>query len=403
MYKFILFFCFLSVGCPGGLCGDNSLDEGEACDDGNTNNADGCEANCSLPVCQNGILDPGEVCFFEPVEVKTDIAPGEVVVADFNNDGALDLVTANVAGQSLSVLLGDGSGGFSRLPDVELAQVTFFVAVGDLDGDGVLDLTASLPVLNRVEVFRGLGDGSFDPLVTLSVSDPDSLVVADFNGDELPDLASTSDTGVAVFRNDGAGGFLAPLFSSSPSRLFALQTRDFNNDGSLDLVAIEDNQDTFLLLFGNGTGNFAAQTSQPAGKGPVALLTEDFNSDNLLDLALGRLSADEVSILVGNDVGVFSETQTIGVRSPFALAAGDINSDGVLDIAAASGLDQKNTAHLAVSLGDGAGSFALPLLFSAGLADPRGLVLADFNGDGALDTAMTDQFNGQVIVFLSEP
>jgi FG-GAP-like repeat len=272
-----------------------------------------------------------------------------------------------------------------------------------LDGDGALDLASSLSQLDRVEVFHGLGDGLFEPMVTLSVVDPDSLVVVDLNGDKLQDLVSTSDTGVAVFRNDGAGGFLAPLFSSSPSRLFALQTRDFNNDGSLDLVAIEDNQDTFLLLLGNGTGNFAAQTSQPAGEGPVALLTDDFNGDDALDLALGRLFAAEVSVLVGNDVGVFSETQTIGVRSPFALASGDINGDGTLDLGAASGLDQKNVAHLAVSLGNGAGSFALPLLFSVGLADPRGLALADFNRDGALDAALADSGFSRVLVFLSQP
>jgi cysteine-rich repeat protein len=401
MYKFMIVLCFLSAGCSE-VCGNALLEAGEACDDANLTNADGCEANCTLPACQNGIVDPGEVCFFAPVEIETDFGPQQIVAADLNRDGVLDLVTANT-GFSLSVLLGDGFGGFSRLPDVELAQVTFFVAVGDLDEDGILDLAASLPVLNRVEVFRGIGDGSFAPLVTLPVIDPDSLVIDDFNSDELPDLASTSDTGVEIFLNNGEGGFLSPRFSSSPSRLFDLQTADFNNDGSLDLVAIEDNQDTFLLLLGDGAGNFAAQTSQSAGKGPVALLVEDFSGDNVFDLVVGRLFSSEVGLLIGEELGIFSEVQTIEIRSPSALVAGDINSDSILDVAVSSGLDQENVAHLAVSLGDGTGSFDSPLLFSAGLADPRGLVLADFNEDGALDAALAEQGLGRVLVFLSEP
>jgi cysteine-rich repeat protein len=64
MYKFMIALCFLSIGCSEAVCGDTSLDEGEACDDGNTENADGCEANCSLPSCQNGIVDPNEVCLY---------------------------------------------------------------------------------------------------------------------------------------------------------------------------------------------------------------------------------------------------------------------------------------------------------------------------------------------------
>jgi cysteine-rich repeat protein len=404
MRRLLILFSVLFGGCPGVVCGDGVLDSDEACDDGNTANADGCEADCSLPACGNGIVDPGEACFFEPVEVETDIAPTGVVAEDLNGDGTPDLVTANAAGNSLSVLLGDGVGGFVRSPDIELGQITFFAAVGEFDGDGVLDVAASLPNLNEIKVFRGLGDGSFASLVTLPVVDPDSLIVADFNGDQLPDLASTSDTEIVVFRNNGAGGFLAPLFSEAGSRIFELKSGDFNGDELPDLVALtKDNEDTFLVLLGDSAGNFAVQAPETAGDGSVALLAADLSGDSFFDVAIGHLSAGEISVLNGDDVGVFVETQTIGVRSPFALVAGDINGDGALDIAAASGLDQKNVAHLAVSLSNGAGSFALPLLFPAGPADPRGLVLADFNGDGALDAAMTDQGFGRVLVFLSQP
>jgi cysteine-rich repeat protein len=402
MYQFMIALCFLSVGCSE-VCGDGALESGEACDDGNTLNADGCEANCSLPACNNGIVDPGEVCFFNPTLFETDETPVDIVVADFNRDGALDLVTANSGGLSLSVLLGDGAGGFARASDIDLVQFTSFVAVGDFDGDGILDLAASLSQLDRIEVFRGVGDGSFDPLVTIPVIDPDSLVIADLNGDKLLDLVSTSGTGVAVLLNNGAGNFLASRFSDAVSLVVGLASGDFNGDGEIDLVVTHGFvEDAFRVLLGDGAGNFLVQAPQPSGEAGD-ILTDDFNNDGILDLAVGSFLASEISVFTGDDLGIFSEAQTIDIRSPSALAAGDINSDGVLDLAVSSGLDQKNTAHLAVSLGDGAGSFALPLLFSTGFSGLSGLVLADLNEDGALDAVLTDQSFGRVFVFLSEP
>jgi cysteine-rich repeat protein len=397
----LLLLCFLSVGCPGGICGNNSLDAGEVCDDGNNLNADGCEANCSLPACQNGIVDPDEVCFFEPVKFETDFSPQEVVAADLNGDGALDLVTTNTA-ESLSVLLGDGAGDFSRLSDVDVTEGGDGLVVADLDGDNILDLVSSSSIFNKIEVFRGLGDGSFSLLVALSVFDPDSLVVADFNGDQLPDLASTSDTGVAVFRNDGAGGFLAPLFSEAGSRIFELKSGDFNGDSVLDLVALtKDNEDTFLVQLGDGAGNFAVQPPQASGNSSVALLAADVSGDGLLDVSIGHLSG-EVSILEGNGAGLFSEAQTLSVFGPVALAAGDLNGDGLLDVAVASDLDFKFSSHLGLLLG-GAEDFEVLPLLPASNGNLRGIALADLNKDGAIDAALTDQSNAQVVVFLFEP
>lgn len=162
MRSFLLSLCFLSLGCPGGLCGDNALDLGEACDDGNTANADGCEADCSLPACENGVIDPGEVCLLLPTELETDEAPSDLITADLNGDSLPDIATANAGGQSLTVFLGDGFGVFTRLPEVELGVFGSRLTVGDFDGDNSQDLAALLKGLDLVRVFRGLGDGSFE-------------------------------------------------------------------------------------------------------------------------------------------------------------------------------------------------------------------------------------------------
>lgn len=57
----------LGIGCgqapPPPACGDAVLDEGEVCDDGNTQSGDGCRADClGEEICGDGLLDPGEQC-----------------------------------------------------------------------------------------------------------------------------------------------------------------------------------------------------------------------------------------------------------------------------------------------------------------------------------------------------
>jgi cysteine-rich repeat protein len=401
MRTVLLSLCFLAVGCPGGLCGDNSLDAGEACDDGNTSNADGCEANCSLPDCNNGIVDPGEVCLLGPVSITTDTAPQEVIAIDLDGDGNLDLVTANAAGESLSVLLGDSTGGFARLPEVELGINTFAVVAEDFNDDGVLDLASSLQDLDQINIFRGIGDGAFAPLETLSAASPGSMVVADVNNDQFPDLvAATFGTGISVFLNDGGTGFSAPRVFSTPSVVSALVATNVVGNSSLDVVVTLFSTDELAVLEGDGTGDFVLQTPQTAGNGSGSLLVNDFDSDGSLDMAVARFLAGEVAFFGGNG-GIFLEAQTVPAFGAVALAAGDINNDGALDVAVASDFDLISS-HLGVLLGGAEGFEVLPLL-PASDGNVRGIALADLNKDGALDAVLTDQSNAQVLVFLSQP
>ena len=92
--------------------------------------------------------------------------PDAVAAADLNGDGRADVVTANGGSGDVSVLLGDGAGGFAAAKTFASGPHPVGVAVGDMDGDGRLDLA----VVNRddstVAVLRGAGDGTFAAAVT---------------------------------------------------------------------------------------------------------------------------------------------------------------------------------------------------------------------------------------------
>ena len=107
--------------------------------------------------------------------------PGSVAVADLNNDGIPDLVTANFNSDDVSVLLGNGDGTFQPQQTFPVGRSPISVAVADLNADGAPDLvTANLNDLNSrgVSVLLGSGDGTFQPQQTFPVgNDPFSVAV----------------------------------------------------------------------------------------------------------------------------------------------------------------------------------------------------------------------------------
>jgi hypothetical protein len=122
--------------------------------------------------------------------------PQSVVVADVNGDGRLDLAIANSASNDVSVLLGDGSGGFKAEPGSPFAagEVPQSVAVGDFNDDGRQDIAVT-HVSGDMSVMLGDRSTSFkaspgSPFAASEVPMLGQVVTTDFNGDGRQDLAS---------------------------------------------------------------------------------------------------------------------------------------------------------------------------------------------------------------------
>jgi hypothetical protein len=109
-----------------------------------------------------------------------------MAVGDFNGDGKLDLVTANVFSNNVSVLLGNGDGTFETAQNYNVGHVGS-LAVGDFNGDGRLDLAMTNGGSNSVSVLLGNGDGTFQTAMSVAVPTA-NFAVGDVNGDGKPDL-----------------------------------------------------------------------------------------------------------------------------------------------------------------------------------------------------------------------
>ena len=116
--------------------------------------------------------------------------PNSVAVGDFNGDARPDLAVANYTSNTVSVLLGNGTGGFGAKTDFAVGTNPYSVAVGDFNGDARPDLAVANHSSNTVSVLLGNGAGGFGAKTDFAVgSFPYSVAVGDFNGDARPDLA----------------------------------------------------------------------------------------------------------------------------------------------------------------------------------------------------------------------
>ena len=136
--------------------------------------------------------------------------PNSLAVGDFNGDGTPDLAIANTGTNNVTVLLGNGAGGFTAAPGspIPVGADPFSVAVGDFNRDGNPDLAIANANDYNVTVLLGNGAGGFtaapgSPFPVGTV--PDSVAVGDFNGDGAPDLAiaNVGDDTVTVLLGDG--------------------------------------------------------------------------------------------------------------------------------------------------------------------------------------------------------
>ncbi len=274
-------------------------------------------------------------------------APTSIISADLNNDGKLDLATANLTTYNVAILYGDGSGRFKPARYVKAGSNPSSIAVGHSDSLKVTQLlVANLggSSISSFEIYDSdhyEWDNSKSSLDLETNERPRAITLADFNNDGKLDVATVSiaSKNISVYLGRALDGVLPffnyiPLITEADDVPYSITTGDFNEDGNLD-VATTDPAGTVSVLLGNGTGRFGAETKFETGSSPVYVTTGDFNSDGNLDLATANGDAGNVSVLLGNGTGGFRPAMIFGAGTrPLEVVSGDFNKDGRLDLAA---------------------------------------------------------------------
>jgi hypothetical protein len=135
----------------------------------------------------------------ELVPLRT-VLPWFVAVADLNGDTKPDLVVTHAERNELTVLIGDGKGAFRETSGspFDLGHYAWHVAIADFNGDGIGDVVAAA---GDVRVLLGDGQGGFAPVPGSPFATREGtwqLAVADVNGDGKPDVVTTNLEGESV-------------------------------------------------------------------------------------------------------------------------------------------------------------------------------------------------------------
>jgi len=293
--------------------------------------------------------------------LKLSYAPNEMVIGDMNRDGNADLVVGSHDSYRILILMGDGKGNFDTTSSSSVIMRdgshphTHGLGIADLNGDGYPDIVTANSTDNDVSVMVSNGSGGFShaPGSPFTVSPaPYPLTIGDVNGDGHPDIVSTtsdrSKKVITVLSGDGRGHFIRrdlPLRTASP---WYVSIGDINNDKVADLVMTHSERSELTVLTGSRNADFKEVTGSPFDLGNSAwhVAIADVNGDGSPDVLAAANNG--VRVMLGDGKGQFVPapgSPFLTGKGTWHLAITDVNGDGRPDVVT-SNLESKNVSVL---------------------------------------------------------
>lgn len=395
---------------------DATTDPTETADSSTTDPTDPTDTtddgSTGIPVaaCGDGNADPGEYCPPDAPEIfNVGNGASDIVIADIDGGGQ-DLATLNISASTVSILRGDGVGGFADAESHTVSDNSCRIQAIDGEGDGDIDLVIAGEMMVSLvnDGDGGFGRNDSDVVPFGGCQDHNDLGVLNNNGGPIDVVYSGAyNNTYAPGTNPGAGwAFVNPVgIGGVTEGASGVTVTEFTTDPDNlpDVIVLNQYYSDGELFRGDGQGGFVDAGMYAAcvglGLGARFATTGDIDSDGEIDIVTTCMEGN-FTIALGNANGTFDapvETVYAGAHRPFVA---DVNLDEYPDVLVSStALDRIN-----VYLNDGAGGLSEPIQLDVGGA-ARSVDVGDLDDDGAADivAAYTDPQGGRVAVFFGQP
>lgn len=388
----------------------------------------------SIAICLASVAAGAQTFFRSDSTLATGPSVVAIAIADLNDDGLPEIVTADrgrlsdphderPANDQLSYFVATEPLKYAPQPQLRVGFAPYALQIVNVDALRAPDIVAVSFMASRnrdLTLLRNLGENLFEP-IEFSVPDDDVSYARMLDGAGEPVYTTPGLTAVEVFDfdNDGYRDAVATAWSSdalvyfpghieeyfSAPRMIALPGAprdvvrgDFNRDGHQDLAVALYAAGEIAILHGDSKGEFTIGTRfESRGGLPAMIETADFDGDGITDLLVGHVHGDDSLVVFrGTGEGEFTVSQEIllgenrdavefGIRG---VAVADIDGNGRPDIAV-TGFESQ---ELVVLMNQRTTGFPLKFekeryRFKSGR--PRAVTAADLNGNGKLDLAVS--------------
>jgi Flp pilus assembly protein TadD len=354
---------------------------------------------------------------------------GGACMLDVTGSGQMDLVLMESGAQAIRVLHRTSKGGFEDVDAVvaglKASGRAVACAVGDYDGDNLNDLAVALD--DGVRLFRNLGRGKFEDVTAeaglAARNKPTGITFVDYDHDGDLDLfltgaplhpadkdpssgtpGNSGDAPNVLWRNNGNKTFTewtADTGLGGSGKTASAILTDFNNDRAVD-IAVTGNGSAPVLFVNPREGKYPLQPLYEGEKLPATegIAVLDYDKDGWMDIAVTHAGAPGLTLWrnVAGSQGGRRRFERVplpltGATRGWGVTAVDIDNDGWVDLAAVVETSAGPSVKVFRNKGDGSFEDVSSRLGldSLHLKDPRGLIAADVDGDGAPDLIVTQE------------
>lgn len=324
--------------------------------------------------------------------------PSDLFVADLNGDGHPDIVTTQSTGTAVTVFLNKGDGTFVDGGSAQYltGNNPLRVVVADFNGDRKLDIVTancdSVTHAGSVSLLLGNGDGTFQTHQDLPLAGcPNSLGIIRANPDARPDLVVAQDITNDIQILINSGGAFTPgtrIVAPAGQTFRGVSAADYNRDGRSDIAAIQaplaGGSSSVVLFLANATG-FSPRTIFSVAGDAMAANTVDVNGDGIADLLVSFTDTNggHVEVLTNNNNAALWTTSTLSGPGDvgWKSAVADFDHDGFSDIVVPLNPPGDSGGYAAYG-GTSKASWAIPIEAVTGnfaqTARPWATAIADF-------------------------